>query len=173
MSKKEHNKPEEMDRKQLEDLVAQLAEQYQETIGYMKGQIQALIDNDLKELEEKVKLQVQKYEEIRSLEEKFKSGLDKVCEAENINKQDHSLSGLLKKGGSKHLRHVRDKLIQQIKETQRLEKQLIELLEFAKSHNHESIKVLNRLKNQLSTQYDKEGAKKESPLKSISINKRI
>jgi len=173
INKTENEKYDELGREKLIKLVSQLTDEYEEAIGFMKDQVQALIDNDLKELEQKVQLQVSKYQEIQILEKKFKTDLNNVCESESLNHNEYSLTGLLKQNSSTPLEEVRNKLAAQIKETKRLEKQLSQLLEFAKTHNHESIKVLNRLKNQLSVQYDKEGEKKENALKSISINKKI
>lgn len=173
MKKRANENFDELGREKLVKLVSQLTDEYEDAISYMKDQVQALIDNDLKQLEKKVQLQVSKYQEIQVLERRFKTGLNDVCESESLDQNEYSLTGLLKQNSNRPLEEVRNKLLAQIKETKRLENQLSELLEFAKTHNHESIQVLNRLKNQLSVQYDKEGEKKENTLRSISINKKV
>lgn len=158
----------------LKSSLATLIEEYRQARNLINEQIQAVVSNDLAQLDTLVEQQLSKYERLEKREEEFKHHLEDIFQDVCPGESKHSLTVLMEKlrKPSRELNKLRTELHQQVEKTQELREQLMELLQFASRHNVEIFEEIFQLGNDGSESYGADGKKKQGSVGSMAINRK-
>jgi len=159
---------------QLSMNMENLIEEYEEAHQLLNDQIEAVIYNDLTRLNKLIDKQLTKYEILEGLEIDFKNKIESIFEDFFPDDKTHTITQMLKKldQPSDKLEIVRDRLHKEVLMTQKMRHQLMDLLEFAREHNKETLLSIYKLGQKDSERYNKKGKRKSAELTSVSINKK-
>lgn len=159
---------------QLSMNMENLIEEYEEAHQLLNDQIEAVIYNDLNRLNKLIEKQLKKYENLEGLETDFKRKIESIFENFFPGETTHTITQMLKKldQPSEKLEILRDRLLKQVMLTQKMRHQLVDLLEFAREHNKETLLSIYKLGQKDSERYNNKGKRKSADLTSVSINKK-
>ncbi len=161
--------------KKLGDSLEKLHTEYTEARNLLDDQMQAVIYNDLIWLNTLIDNQVTKFEEIKKTEEIFRKDLIELFQYYYPDVSNPSLKKLLDaiEEPTEELDSLRKELYEQIEKTERLRLNLMDLLDFARRHNTETITALSQLARQVYKNYSADGKMNSSELNSLGLNQKI
>ncbi len=157
---------------ELVESLSNLHQGYQETKKLLDEQMQAVIYNDIHQLNALIDRQMAKYEELKEMETLFKNQLIVLFQNYYPNASHPSLTRLLEviEGSTEDIDRLRIDLYDQIHKTEQLRSQLMSLLEFASEHNSQSITELSRVARQSYKNYKGNGQIREGQTPSLGLN---
>jgi len=160
--------------KSLGESLAKLHNEYSEARNLLDDQMQAVIYNDLIWLNSLIDNQVAKYDEIQKTEELFRKTLVELFQYYYPDASHPSLTKLLEaiEEPTEDLDKLRKELYEQIEKTEKLRLSLVDLLDFAKNHNTETITALSQIARQIYQNYNAEGSMNGSQISSLGLNQK-
>ena len=160
--------------KSLGDSLAKLHNEYNEARNLLDDQMQAVIYNDLIWLDSLIDNQVTKYEEIQKTEELFRKTLIELFQYYYPEATHPSLTKLLDaiEEPTEDLDKLRRELYDQIEKTEKLRLSLMDLLDFARNHNTETITALSQIAQQIYQNYNAEGNMNAAEMSSLGLNQK-
>jgi hypothetical protein len=160
--------------KSLGDSLAKLHNEYNEARNLLDDQMQAVIYNDLIWLNSLIDNQVTKYEEIQKTEELFRKTLIELFQYYYPEATHPSLTKLLDaiEEPTEDLDKLRRELYDQIEKTEKLRLSLMDLLDFARNHNTETITALSQIAQQIYQNYNAEGNMNAAEMSSLGLNQK-
>ncbi|HYW34260.1 MAG TPA: hypothetical protein VE868_02530 [Balneolaceae bacterium] len=155
----------------LKKIINQLIDEYEENCSLLNDQIQAVINHDITSLNELIERQVRVYETLKSSEEIFKKHLKEVRQRHDLSSQ--SLQEMLNdlEEPTQTLNAMRDRLHAQVRKTEGLRNQLMDLLNFAKRQNAEIFKAICEAGSDKMGGYNADGEKQRQS-NSYAINQK-
>lgn len=159
---------------QLSMNMEHLIEEYEEAHQLLSDQIEAVIYNDLTRLNKLIEQQLTKYDNLEGLENDFKQKIESIFDDLFPGETTHTITHMLKKldQPADKLEILRERLHKQVMMTQKMRRQLVDLLEFAREHNKETLLSIYNLGQKDSERYTNTGKRKSAELTSVSINKK-
>lgn len=159
---------------ELRSSLGNLIQEYQDARNLISDQIQAVIYSDLVWLEKLVEQQLTKYEQLDTLEARFKEQLEGLFQDYCPEENQYSLALLLEnlEKPSRELNRLRTDLHQQVQQTQQLKNQLMDLLRFASKHNADIFEGIFQMGSEEGASYGADGKKRNRSAESIAINQK-
>jgi len=158
---------------ELKNAINALIELFDETISVINQQNSAVIAQDLDKINAFAEQQMELNQIIQEKENHFQEKLSEAYEQLNLEDSQKSLTLLLNHikdpETKKHFQNLRDKLVSGIKEAQKAQLHLNELLLFAQEHVNDTLRAIYSFGNQSSLHYNKSGKKNQT--KTSLINK--
>ncbi len=154
-------------------VMEELTDEYRKTRNLMGDQIQALVRNDLDQLNKITEMQVERYETLQNLEHRFRNELNKMFDECDTQEKGRSLTRFMSElqTPNEDLNTLRDHLKEQVELTQKYKEQLLGLLEFAREHNAVILKEVYSEGEAASVHYTQKG-ERTSNLRSVIINRK-
>lgn len=148
---------------------------YKETKELLDEQMQAVIYNDVVQLNLLTDRQMEKYEKLKEMEEAFKEHLVVLFQSYYPDASHPSLTRLIEtiEGPTREIDRLRVDLYDQIHQTEQLRLQLMNLLQFASDYNSGSIEELSRAARQSYKNYKGNGRMEEGRSGSLGLNKTV
>lgn len=149
MSKKEH----------LINNLKALVQGYDKVVEILDLQIDAVVKNDLKRIENLAEEQISNNIALENLEHHLRNTLAQIHDKEDGS--ELSLSIIIKEHfkGNAEIKDLRTSLLTRIADSQRLQHQLNSLLSFAREHIEHTLQRIYALNKETTTRYDQFGKK--------------
>lgn len=155
----------------LQASIETLISEYRQAQTLLNEQMQAVIKHDILSLNDLVESQVEVYETLTQAELTFKSHLQSFhrshCRDEKLSLQN-VVAHL--DGPTEKLDTLREELHTLVEKTERLRKQLIDLLDFAQQQNAGVFEAICTVASNESDAYDAKGKKKMKQTPGLAIN---
>jgi len=160
--------------KSLGECLAKLHDEYSEARNLLDDQMQAVIYNDLIWLNSLIDNQVAKYDEIKKTEKLFRETLIELFQYYYPEASHPSLTKLLDaiEEPTEDLDKLRIELYEQIEKTENLRLSLVDLLEFARKHNTDTITALSQIARQIYQNYNADGNMNTTETNSLGLNQK-
>ena len=156
---------------QLQTSIKELISEYRQACTMLQKQRQAVIKQDIISLNDLVEKQVEVYENLTQAERTFKTRLEAFRHSCN-NDERLSLQNVLAHLDSptEILNTLRDELHALVEKTERLRRQLIDLLSFAQQQNADLFEAICTFASNKSDAYDAKGRKRSKKAPGLAIN---
>jgi hypothetical protein len=147
--------------------------EYEDAHSLLNEQMQAVIQNDISSLNTLIEKQTVAYESLKKSEMDFKEQLQ-VLHHPDPKTTKISLPRVIKQlqKPSETLNVLRDRLNTQVRKTEKLRTQLIDLLSFAQDQNADVFKAICDLASDNSNAYDAEGQKMQQSRNGLAVNQK-
>ncbi len=157
----------------LKDSMNGLIGEYEDAHSLLNNQMQAVIQSDISSLNKLIEKQTVAYESLKKSEIDFKEQLE-VLHHPDPKTTKITLPRVLEQlqEPTETLNVLREQLNTQVRKTEKLRSQLIDLLSFARQQNAEVFKAICDLASDSSDGYDAEGQKKQQSRNGLAVNQK-
>lgn len=157
----------------LKDSMNSLIGEYKKAHSLLNDQMQAVIQNDISSLNKLIEKQTVAYETLKKSEMDFKEQLE-VLDHPDPKTTKITLPRVLEQlqGPTETLNILRERLNTQVRKTEKLRSQLIDLLCFARQQNAEVFKAICDFASDGSDGYDAEGKKMQQSRNGLAVNQK-